>query len=55
MILLRAPAPFTFLSFTTAVLMAALNLPIGIVLGLFSERVTRPKRLRPPPRFRRPK
>lgn len=54
-IVLRADEPFTFLSLTTAVLMAALNMPIGIVLGLFGERVTRPKSLRPPPRIRRPK
>jgi hypothetical protein len=55
LIVARAPQPFTVLSFATAVLMAALNMPIGIMLGLFGERVTRPKRLRPPPRVRRPK
>lgn len=54
-IVLRAPSPFTFLSLTTAVLMAALNMPIGIMLALFGERMTRPKRLRPPPKIRRPK
>jgi len=54
-IILRAPEPFTFLSLSTAVLMAALNMPLGIMLGLFGERVTRPKRLRPPPKMRRPK
>jgi hypothetical protein len=53
-IIVRAEQPFTFLSLTTAVLMAALNMPIGIVLGLFGERVTRPRHLRPP-RMRRPK
>jgi hypothetical protein len=55
LIIIRAEQPFTFLSLTTAVLMAALNMPIGIMLGLFGERVTRPKNLRPPPRMRRPK
>lgn len=55
LIVVRAPQPFTFLSLATAVLMAALNMPLGIMLGLFGERVTRPKRLRPPPRARRPK
>jgi hypothetical protein len=55
LIVVRAPQPFTFLSFATAVLMAALNMPIGIMLALFGERVTRPKRLRPPPKVRRPK
>lgn len=54
-IIVRAEQPFTLLSFATAVLMAALNMPIGIMLGLFGERVTRPKSLRPPPRTRRPK
>lgn len=54
-IVLRAPQPFTFLSLATAVLMAALNMPVGIMIGLLGERVTRPKRLRPPPKFRRPK
>jgi len=38
--------PLTFLSFATAVLMAALNMPIGIALGLAGERLTRPKELR---------
>jgi hypothetical protein len=54
-IVMRAPQPFTFLSLSTAVLMAALNMPLGIILGLFGERVTRPKNLRPPPKIRRPK
>jgi len=53
--IVRADQAFTFLSLTTAVLMAALNLPIGILLGLFGERITRPKNLRPPPRIRRAK
>jgi hypothetical protein len=43
----RAPKPFTFLSLALAGLMAALNVPVGIMLGLFGERVTRPKNLRP--------
>jgi len=43
----RAPRPFSFISLALAVLMAALNVPIGIMLGLFGERVTRPKNLRP--------
>jgi hypothetical protein len=38
--------PLTFLSFATAVLMAALNMPFGIILGLAGERLTRPKHLR---------
>ncbi|HEY4303615.1 MAG TPA: hypothetical protein VGM82_04075 [Gemmatimonadaceae bacterium] len=54
-IVLRAPGPFTFLSLATAVLMAALNMPIGISIALLGERFTRPKRLRPPPRVKRPK
>lgn len=41
--------PLTFLSLATAVLMAALNMPIGILLGLAGERLTRPRHLRPPP------
>ena len=48
--LYRSPRPFTFLSLALAVLMAALNMPIGIALGLAGERVTRPKNLRPPPK-----
>src|ERR1051325_6606595 len=43
--LYRAPRPMTFLSLALAVLMAALNMPIGIMLGLLGERVTRPKAL----------
>ncbi len=47
--------PLTFLSLATAVLMAALNVPIGILLGLAGERLTRPKHLRPPPKNRPPR
>lgn len=32
------------LSTMTAVLMAALNVPLGIMLGLWGEKITRPKR-----------
>ena len=39
--LMRAPRPWSFLSVALAVLMAALNLPFGIVLGLLGERATR--------------
>ena len=46
----RSPRPYTFLSLALAVLMAALNVPIGIMLGLAGEKVTRPKNLRPPPK-----
>jgi hypothetical protein len=38
----RAPRPFTLASVALAVLMAALNVPFGIGLGLLGERVTRP-------------
>jgi hypothetical protein len=43
---MRAPRPMSFLSLALAVLMAALNMPIGIMLGLLGEKVTRPKSLR---------
>ena|SRR5215510_5376242 len=39
-----SPGNRDFLAVATVVLMAALNIPIGIALGLWSERVTRPKR-----------
>jgi len=44
--LTRAPHPWSFISVALAVLMSALNLPFGIVLGLLGERATRkrPKR-----------
>jgi hypothetical protein len=38
----RAPRPWTWPSIALAVLMAALNVPLGIALGLLSERITRP-------------
>ena len=41
--LIRAPRPYSLLSLVLAVLMAALNIPFGIVLGLLGERLTRPK------------
>jgi hypothetical protein len=44
--LYRAPKPYTFISLAMAVLMAALNMPIGIMLGLLGEKVTRPKKKR---------
>jgi len=37
----RAPRPWTLSSITLAVLMAALNIPLGIGLGLLGERLTR--------------
>ena len=40
----RSSADKSFLAVATAVLMAALNIPLGIALGLWSEKVTRPKR-----------
>jgi hypothetical protein len=43
----RAPAPWSWASIALAVLMAALNIPLGIALGLLSERFTRPPRNQP--------
>ena len=40
----RSPGDWSLLSMTTAVLMAALNVPLGIMLGLWGEKLTRPKR-----------
>jgi uncharacterized membrane protein len=37
----RAPRPFSAWSIVLAVLMAALNVPLGIALGLLAERITR--------------
>jgi len=37
----RAPRPFSVWSIVLAVLMAALNVPLGIALGLLAERITR--------------
>jgi hypothetical protein len=53
--LYRSPQPYSFVALAMAVLMAALNLPIGIMLGLFGEKMTRPKSLRPPPRNKPPR
>jgi hypothetical protein len=53
--LYRAPRPYSLLSLALAILMAALNMPIGIMLGLFGEKMTRPKRLRPPPKNKPPR
>lgn len=44
--LVRMPGPYSALSLATLVLMAALNVPLGIMLGLAGEKVTRPKNLR---------
>lgn len=44
--LYRTPEPYSILTLCTLVLMAALNLPIGIMLGLAGEKLTRPKKLR---------
>jgi hypothetical protein len=38
-----APKPLTGMSVLTAALMAAINVPMGIVLGLVGERMTRGK------------
>lgn len=46
--LYRAGRPVDFLSLATAVLMAALNMPLGIGLGLLGEKMTRPRDLREP-------
>jgi hypothetical protein len=40
----RTPRPWEWMSLTIAVLMAALNMPLGIMLGLLGEKLTRPKR-----------
>ena len=37
----RAPRPWSISSISLAVLMAALNIPLGIALGLLGERLTR--------------
>ena len=41
--LMRAPRPYSFISLLLAMLMAALNVPFGIMLGLLGERLTRPR------------
>lgn len=40
----RAPRPWEWTGLALAVLMAALNIPLGIFIGLVGEKVTRPKR-----------
>ena len=45
--LYRAPRPWDLLAVMIAVLMAALNMPLGILLGLLGEKLTRPRRNRP--------
>jgi hypothetical protein len=44
--LYRAPRPFTLSSVSLAVLMAALNVPLGIAFGLLGEVMSRPDHLR---------
>jgi hypothetical protein len=39
----RTPRPLVFTSVALALLMAALNIPFGIALGLLGERFTRPR------------
>ncbi len=39
----RAPRPWSVASVALALLMAALNVPLGIGIGLLLERVSRPK------------
>jgi hypothetical protein len=41
--LARAERPYDFLSLLVAVLMAALNVPFGIMLALLAEKWTRPR------------
>lgn len=41
--LARTERPYEFLSLVVAVLMAALNIPFGIMLALLAEKWTRPK------------
>lgn len=40
----RSSGDRSVLAVAAAVLMAALNIPLGIALGLWSEKITRPKR-----------
>ena len=40
----KTPRPWELTSLALAVLMAALNVPLGIMLGLLGEKLTRPKR-----------
>ena len=39
----RGSGPWEFISVAMAVLMAALNIPLGIMLGLLGEKWTRPR------------
>jgi hypothetical protein len=48
--LYRADRPWDWPDIALAVLMAALNMPLGIMLGLLGEKLTRPKRDKPPRR-----
>ena len=41
--LARTERPYDFLSLVVAILMAALNVPFGIMLALFAEKWTRPR------------
>ena len=43
----RAPRPWTLSSISLAVLMAALNIPLGIGLGLLGEKLTRSRDVGP--------
>lgn len=47
--LARTERPYEFLSLVIAVLMAALNIPFGIMLALLTEKWTRPKSGKGPP------
>jgi hypothetical protein len=40
--LYRTPRPWSWQTLAVAALMAALNIPLGIALGLLGERMTRP-------------
>ena len=42
----RAPRPLTISAVILAILMAALNVPLGIAFGLLGEAMTRPDELR---------
>jgi len=48
--LVRTERPYEFLSLVVAVLMAALNIPFGIMLALLAEKWTRPKMGKGPPK-----
>jgi hypothetical protein len=40
-LMFRVPKPVGFLTVLTAILMAAMNIPLGIAMGLIGERMTR--------------